>query len=68
MIVFVRDYDELGRVISPTNYEERDKLRKDFLKHATQSNGVIDWDVFQLALLGHRILSDLLSDSSYIRL
>lgn len=35
----------------------------DCLKHATRPNGLIDWDVYKFGLFGHRVLSDLSSDS-----
>jgi len=39
-------------------------LRKTCLRHATQPNGVIDWDAYEAVLLGHMILIDPLSGSS----
>jgi len=48
-------------VISPANSSERDQLKRDCLWHATRSNGVIDWEVYDLGLYGENLFSD--SDS-----
>lgn len=48
-------------MISPSNSVERDQLRKDCLKHATRSNGLIDWEAYELGLYDHRIVEDLAS-------
>jgi len=63
-MVVLRDCNESGMVISPTDSEGRDKLQRDCLRHATSPNWVIDWDVFQIALLCHKFSDDLSSDSS----
>ena len=44
-MVLITECNELGRVIDPTNPAERDQLRKDCLKQATRSNGVIDCEL-----------------------
>jgi len=41
-MVVIRECDEMGREIRPVNPLDREKLRRDCLRHATQSNGVID--------------------------
>jgi len=62
-MVLIRDCDKSSRVISPTNSEERDKLRKYCLKHETHPNRVIDWEVYELGLNGDRLFGELSTDS-----
>lgn len=42
----IKNSDEEGKLVCPTDPAERDQLRKDCLKHATGPNGIIDWDVY----------------------
>jgi len=63
-MVVNRVCDGSGRVVSRTNFEDKNELRKSCLRHATRPNGVIEWDVFETTLLGHRIPLDFSSDSS----
>jgi len=62
-MVLIRECDDSGRVISPTNSVERDQLKRDCLRHATRLNGLIDWGAYELGLHGHNLFSDLSSDS-----
>lgn len=50
-------------VLSPTNSEERDRLRRDCLRHATRPNVVIDWEVYELGLNGGGLFDELSTDS-----
>ena len=45
-MVLIRECDEEGRLIRPTDTVERDQLRKECLRHATGPNGIINWDVY----------------------
>jgi hypothetical protein len=63
-MVLIRECDESGKVIDPTDPAEREQLRKDCLRHATGPNGVIDWVVYNLGLYGENLFSDLSSESS----
>jgi len=60
----IRECDDSGKVIDPTDPAERGQLRKDCLRHATWTNGVIDWEVYNLGLYGEKILSDLSSENN----
>jgi len=51
-------------MIYPTNPAERDELKRDCLKHATMSNGLIDWEAYEIALYGNPLFSDVSSESS----
>jgi len=63
-MVLIRECDDTGKVIDPTDPPERDQLKKDFLRHATRPNGIIDWEAYNLGLYGKNLFSDLSSDSS----
>jgi len=60
-MVLIRECDDTSQVISPTNFSEKDQLKRDCLRHSTRSNGVIDWEVYDLGLYGENLFSD--SDS-----
>jgi len=62
-MVLIRECDDSGKVIDPTDHAERGRLRNDCLRHATRPNGVIDWEVYNLGLYGEILLSDLSSDT-----
>jgi hypothetical protein len=62
-MVLIRECDDTGRVISPTNSAINDQLKRDCLRNATRLNGLIDWEVYELGLHGHNLFSDLSSDS-----
>jgi len=49
-MVLIRECDDTGKVINPTDPTERDQLRRDCLRHATKPNSVIDWEAYQLEL------------------
>jgi hypothetical protein len=55
---------EDGKLICPTDPNERDQLRKECLRHATGPDGIIDWDKYYFGLHGEELFSDLSSDSS----
>jgi len=63
-MVVIRECNELGNAINPTNPAERDQLKKDCLRHATRSNGVIDWEAYEIALYEKPLFSDVSSESS----
>jgi hypothetical protein len=63
-MVLIRDCDADGKLISPTDPNERDQLRKECLRHATGPDGIIDWDKYYFGLHGEELFSDLSSDSS----
>ena len=65
-MVLIRECDGEGRVIPPANSTERDQFKRDCLRHATRSNGVIDWDAYELALHGEDLFIALSSDSDSI--
>lgn len=50
-------------MISPANSSERDQLKRDCLWHATRSNGVIDWEVYELGVYGENLFSALSIDN-----
>jgi len=58
-MVLIRECDDTGKVISLTNSDERNKLRRDCLRHATRPN----WEVYELGLFGRRVLEELSSGS-----
>lgn len=58
----IRECDDTGKVISPTNFVERDQLRKECLRHATRQNGFIDWEAYQLGFYGHKLFNYVSSD------
>lgn len=63
-MVLIRECGEEGKSINPTDPAERDQLRKNFLRHATGPDGIIDLDVYNLGLYGENLFSDLFSESS----
>lgn len=63
-MVLIRECDEKGRVIPTIDPVEKNRLRKECLKHATGPDGMIDWDVYYDGLFGEDLFSDLSSESS----
>jgi hypothetical protein len=55
-MVLIRECDEKGKLIHPTNPSEKDQLRKECLRHATGPNRVIDWDIYYQGLHGEESL------------
>jgi hypothetical protein len=63
-MVLIRECDDEGKLVSPTEPAERDQLRKECLRHATRPDGIIDWDKYYLGLHGEDLFSALSSNSS----
>jgi len=63
-MVLIRECDEVGKLIYPTDPAERDRLKKDCLRHATGPNRIIDWDVYNLGFYREDLFGDLSSESS----
>jgi hypothetical protein len=51
-------------VVQPIDPVEKNRLRKECLKHATGTDGMINWDMYYDGLLGEELFSDLSSESS----
>jgi len=47
-MVLIGECDDTGKMVSLTNSEERNLLRRDCLKHATRPSGCIDWEAFEI--------------------
>jgi hypothetical protein len=63
-MVLIRECDEEGKLIHPTDPAERDQLRKECLRHATGPDGIINWDTYYLGLHGEDLFSELSGESS----
>ena len=63
-MVVIREYDKRGREIYPADPLERARLQIDCLRHATQPNGLIDWEAYNSSFFGHMTFLDLSSESS----
>jgi len=57
-MVLIKECDDTSKAISPTNSNERNQLRSDYLKHARWSNDSIDWEAYELGLFGCRVLGN----------
>ncbi|RHN40827.1 hypothetical protein MtrunA17_Chr8g0359141 [Medicago truncatula] len=62
-MVVVRECDEKGIELVPSNPLDRQKLRLQCLKHATRKNGLIDWEVYDSTYFSHMNFSDISSES-----
>ncbi|AES78524.2 hypothetical protein MTR_7g032790 [Medicago truncatula] len=62
-MVVVRECDERGRELPPSNPLDRQKLRLQCLKHDTRKNGLIDWKVYDSTYFSHMNFSDISSES-----
>lgn len=62
-MVVVRECDESGREVFPSDPLDRQKLRLQCLNHATQKNGLIDWKVYDSTYFSHMTFSDISSES-----
>ncbi|KEH26360.1 hypothetical protein MTR_6g053030 [Medicago truncatula] len=62
-MVVVRECDERGRELPPSNPLDRQKLRLQCLKHATRGSGLIDWKVYDYTYFSHMTFSDISSES-----
>jgi hypothetical protein len=62
-MVLIRECDGEGRLIQPSDPIEKDRLRKECLRHATGPDEIINWDVYYNGLLGEELFSDLSSES-----
>ncbi|KEH33519.1 hypothetical protein MTR_3g045050 [Medicago truncatula] len=62
-MVVVRECDEKGRELSPSDPLDRQKLRLQCLKHAARKNGLIDWEVYDSTYFSHMNFSDISSES-----
>ena len=63
-MVVIRECDERGREIYPSDPLKRARLQRDCLKHASRPNGLIDWEAYNSSYFGHVTFSDLSSESS----
>lgn len=66
-MVLLRECDEEGNYIIPSDPVERDRLRRECTKHATGPDGFVDWEAFHLGFYGESLFSDLSSDSDSSR-
>ncbi|RHN65806.1 hypothetical protein MtrunA17_Chr3g0083971 [Medicago truncatula] len=64
-MVVVRECDERGVVLVPSNPIDRQRLRLQCLKHAKRKNGLIDWEVYDSTYFSHMNFSDLSSESDF---
>jgi len=62
-MVVIRECDERGRELRPTDPLERDNLQRDCLRHVMRRNGVIDWEAYDSSYFGHMSFSNLSSES-----
>jgi hypothetical protein len=62
-MVLIRECDGEGKLIQPSDPTEKDRLRKECLKHATGPDRIINWDVYYSGLFGEELFSDLSSES-----
>ncbi|KEH26424.1 hypothetical protein MTR_6g055980 [Medicago truncatula] len=58
-----RECDERGKELAPSDFLDRQKLRLKCLKHATQKNGKINWEVYDSSYFGHMTFSNISSES-----
>ncbi|RHN41169.1 hypothetical protein MtrunA17_Chr8g0363161 [Medicago truncatula] len=62
-MVVVRECDESGREVFPSDPLDRQRLRLQCLNHATRKNGLIDWKVYDSTYFSHMTFSDISSES-----
>lgn len=63
-MVLIRECYEKGRLVRPIDPVEKNRMRKECLKHATGPDGIINWDTYYDGLFGEELFSDLSSESS----
>jgi len=62
-MVVIRECDERGREVRPADPLERASLKRDFLRHVTRRNGIIDWEAYRSSYFGHMSISNFSSES-----
>jgi len=62
-MVVIRECDERGRELRPSDHLERANLQRDCLRQATRRNGVIDWEEYDSSYFGNMSFSDLSNES-----